>query len=500
MPLVLPFRAVRPTVNGEALALRLSPPYDVIAPEERERLARDPHNPVHVILPEERSGPGSRYEDAGRRFGSWLAEGALERDPMPAFYPYEQRFEHAGEERTRTGFFGLLELRRFDEGGVFAHERTLTVPKEDRFRLLRATGANLSPVFVLYEDADRRVGEVVERARRTPPRASAATASAIESLWAIPSSGGEDDTGTIADTGRIADTGTIADTLARQSLVVADGHHRYESALRYRDERRAADPDAAYPQAFDFMLACFVEARDPGLIILPTHRLLANVTPRTGAELEADLAGVFVRHDLGPIEDPESAVLRAERFLSGPPRGAFVYATAIDSSLSGFALAPGVSDRAFRGSETAPALRALDVVVLHELVLERVFGITPEKLAAQTHVEYVKSGAEAIRAALGMGPDKDATRASSETRASGASGASGSTTASEARAAFLLAATPVEQVLAVARAGERMPQKSTYFVPKITTGWIYHVHGSPAEVWGENAGRSSWWPSGAPTA
>ena len=156
----------------------------------------------------------------------------------------------------RRGFFGLLELRAFGEGGVFAHEKTLDAPKEDRFRLLEATRTNLSPVFVLYEDDQGAVRAATDAARARKPLARAKTAEGEEGLWAVADS----------------DTDTIARTLRSQALVFADGHHRYESALRYRAQRRAEEPDAPYPQPYDFMLACFVEASDPGLLVLQIGR------------------------------------------------------------------------------------------------------------------------------------------------------------------------------------------------------------------------------------
>src|SRR5258708_575480 len=168
MPRVTPFRAVRPQPVTPG---RLSPPYDVIAPAERALLAADPHNPVHLILPADDAGPGSRYAVAARALAAWRAEGALARDPSPAFYPYEQAFTWEGTRRVRQGFFGLLELTPFGTGGVFAHERTLTAPREDRFRLLEATQANLSPAFVLYEDHAGEAWAALEPARAGAPLA-----------------------------------------------------------------------------------------------------------------------------------------------------------------------------------------------------------------------------------------------------------------------------------------------------------------------------------------
>ena len=480
MPNVLPFRAVRPVATGDPSA-HLSPPYDVITPSERARLAGDPHNPVHLILPEDEAGrDGSRYPAARRVLDGWLAEGALVRDAAPAFYPYEQNFTHAGKTLVRRGFFGLLELRKFGEGGVFAHEHTLTAPKEDRYRLLAATRTNLSPVFVLYEDPKGEVKAAVDAARAKAPLGSARTTEGEESLWAVPDEGDASPEARCMAAGAEA----IARTLRGQGLVFADGHHRYESALRYRRERRAAEPDASFPQAYDFMLACFVDASDPGLLVLPTHRVLRGLDGFTMSELAARLDGTFRIEGLGECADIDCAAWRAEAFLANHPAGAFVAVTARERVLTGFVLEPGARDRAFAGTSVPRALQALDVVQLHELVLGRALGITAEKLAAQSHIEYVKSMAEAVRIARGGG---------------GAGAVAGAAGALAPNAAFLMNPTPVAQVLEVARAGERMPQKSTYFLPKITTGWVYHVHDAPGAVWGEGAAARPWWPAGVTT-
>ena len=241
----------------------------------------------------------------------------------------------------------------------------------------------------------------------------------------------------------------------------------------------AEEPDAPYPQAYDFMLACFVEAADPGLLVLPTHRVVRGLPPFTMADLAAKLDGTFRLEGLGDCMDPSCAAWRAEAFLANHPAGAFVAVTANERVLSGFVLDSHMLERAFKSTDVAEPLRALDVVQLHELVLGGALGITPEKLSAQSNIEYVKSMADAVSAVRG-----------------GAVGAvAGAAGALAPNAAFLMNPTPVAQVLEVARANVRMPQKSTYFLPKITTGWTFHVHDAPSEVWGEGAQSRPWWPA-----
>ena len=454
MPVVLPFRAVRPAGEGP-LADRLSPPYDVISAAERVRLAQGAHNPVHLILPldDPALGEGSRYAVAARTLEAWREAGALERDPKPAFYAYEQEFTHRGRKLVRRGFFGLLALSPFGEGGVQAHERTLTAPKEDRFRLLEATDANLSPVFALFEDKEGAVRRALAAAREGTPLGRAGTAEGIEALWAV------------TDEAALA---AIARTLAAQDVVVADGHHRYESALRHREARRAAGATGDDARAHDFMLACFVDVEDPGLLVLPTHRVVRGLPPVSVSALAERLAGTLVVTPLGSAspDDVEGAAERAEAYLAAHPSGAFVLAPANEHALYGLEIPAALRDRAFAGSPVPEVSRALDVVQLHELVLGTGLGITAETLAAQSHVEYVKAAAEALAIAWGAG-----------TRSGAVAGAAASRPPS---GAFLMNGTPVAQVLEVGRAGERMPQKSTYFLPKITTGWTYHAHAADA--------------------
>ncbi len=483
MPVVLPFRAVRPAGPAASIAECLSPPYDVIAPAERARLAAGTHNPVHLILPQDdpSAGEGSRYAVAARTLAAWRAAGALERDAAPAFYAYEQSFEHRGRVLVRRGFFGLLRLAPFGEGGVFAHERTLTAPKEDRFRLLEATETNLSPVFVLYEDPAGDVRQALEAARAKPPLAGALTGEGVESLWAIPDIAAVGASMNGEEACAAAGVANIARVLAAQDVVLADGHHRYESALRHRDARRAADAAAA---GCDFMLACFVDVSDPGLLVLPTHRVLRGLPPVTASALAERLAGSLVVTPLGAARGSEAdAAATAEAFLAAHPAGAFVFAPAGERALYGLEIPAALREAAFGDSATHPVSRGLDVVQLHELILGRGLGITAEVLAAQTNVEYVKSAADALAIAWGGGARSGAV--------------AGAAAALPPTAAFLMNGTPVEQVLAAGRAGERMPQKATYFLPKITTGWTYHAHEDAAAVWGAGAAARPWWPAGS---
>ena len=227
MPQIQPFRAWRYSGTHRDISPMVAPPYDVIGPNAEEGLRqRDPHNIVRLILPRDEPGhPGSRYEAARRELDSWAGAGVLEEDAQPAFYPYRQSYRIEGRnEAARVGFLGLLRIQPFGRE-VMAHERTLAGPREDRFLLLSATRANLSPVFVLFEDPAGQVGSILEAAMREPTLARADR-----------EQGEHDEMWQLTDRRRREE---LVEALARQALVFADGHHRYESALRFLEGLQA---------------------------------------------------------------------------------------------------------------------------------------------------------------------------------------------------------------------------------------------------------------------
>lgn len=420
------FRGVRyaPRV---ALDHALAPPYDVISASQREALARHAENVVHVELPLDTEGPGSRYGVAASLWSRWRAEGLVAPDPTPAIYPYAQTFEHEGVSRERRGVFALVELAPPGPGsGIFPHEFTLSGPREDRLRLLAATHANLSPIFLLYEDTD------------------GAVARALAGAWETPLARARTPWGTREALGRLEGEPAAAVTraLSARPLVFADGHHRFESALRYAQESGATSADD--PRRY--LLAVFVERSDPGLLVLPTHRMVKPEAYSAGPEWDRLLTRAF---DSVPLGHGQDAVATAESWLASgvaTDRPAFVLARGQEPDLTGLALKDGGEEALFAGGDVAAALRGLDVVVLHAL-LERGLGLTSEAVRDRGALAYTRDAREAVGAA-----------------------------AHGAGAAFLMRPTPVERVIALAAAGHRLPQKSTYFEPKLTSGWLFHDH------------------------
>jgi uncharacterized protein (DUF1015 family) len=436
VPIVRPFRALRfdPKVVGD-LSLIVSPPYDVISPEEQRRLlARHPRNVVRLDLPEAEVGedPDERYRRAAQTLAAWRSDGTLRKDSRPSIYGYEQAYvvPGTGVERTQRGFFGRLRLEPPGEGSVLPHERTLDAPKEDRYRLLRATGVNTSPVVGLYADPTGAAARLLETVGATPPDVEVRDDDGVRHrLWAV--SDDSEQGGPAATLTSLAGAGLIT---------IADGHHRYETALRYRDERRMARSCEDDPP-FDYLLMMFLDAASEPLTVLPTHRLVRGLG---NAEALRSTAGLF---DVEPAS--REALIEAFGAASGPGgRGRIGLWTR-----SGGALLTARRDAFERWLPPGgAALRGLDVTLLG-VALDRLFGIDPQAVGAGERVSYTKSVPEAL-GLVDRGMD-DPTAAD---------------------AAFLLEPTPVPSIVAVAADGDVMPQKSTYFYPKPLTGLLINPH------------------------
>ncbi|HET9345605.1 MAG TPA: DUF1015 domain-containing protein, partial [Candidatus Limnocylindrales bacterium] len=286
MPQIRPFRALRyaPETVADVAAV-VAPPYDVIGPEEHARLlARHPANVVRLDLPTVEPGeePDERYRRAARTLAAWRSDGTLHKDPRSAVYVYEQayRVPETDVERTQRGFFGRLRLEPFGpDSGVLPHERTLEAAREDRYRLLRATGVNTSPVVALYDDASGTSSAVLATLSTGEPAADVVDDEGVRHrLWIVEADG------PLAD--RVA---ALVAAAGAGPVTIADGHHRYETALRYRDERRMSRSCEEDP-AFDYLLALLLESTAEPLTILPTHRVVRGLGAAGLADLRPGLA------------------------------------------------------------------------------------------------------------------------------------------------------------------------------------------------------------------
>ncbi len=398
------------------LASVVAPPYDVIDAAQRAELAaRHPHNIVKLILPE---GDGdAKYANASRLFDAWRAEGVLFRDDEPAFYRYTQKFgKHA-----RRGFLGLVKIAKLDAGIVLPHERTLSGPKEDRFKLFRATKTNFSPGFMLYRDPKLALDA---------PLSKATVLTAFDTADGI-----NHELAKISDKEAIR---AIVEGVAKSSLLIADGHHRYETALRYKTEL-GSTAVVANPE-HDYFMVFFANGDDPNLVVYPTHRHVHSLPRFDWAETLAGAKTLFDVKELPPGASAEvlTAELKSGNLVlcAGDGRAALLTLKK-DADLAGHPIL----------GKKVDALRRTDVALLHMGLLEPVLGITQEMQAAKSNIWYPQDAAAAL----------------SDLRSG------------KGQTLVLMNATPVSQVREVAEAGEVMPQKSTFFYPKILTGLAVHT-------------------------
>jgi uncharacterized protein (DUF1015 family) len=397
-----------------SLADVVAPPYDVIDDAQRAELAgRSPYNVVELDLPQDPGG-GDPYAHAAKLLGQWTADGALVRDDDPQIWALEQDYAAPdGSRLTRRGFLARVRLAQYGEG-IRAHERTQPGPKEDRLRLTRATRHNLSPIFALHPGdawghlepavAGKPWGEVTDSDRTT------------HRVWRI---------------GDPAIHEAIAYELEPGELLIADGHHRYETSLAYQREVGAGGPA-------DYVLMALVSLEDPGLTVFPTHRLISGLADDPSKQ---EALGTGLREIFDVEEVP------ADQLDPGGSDGIGVFGY-IDSHFKrAFRLRlhdKARVDEALGGHSIA--YRELDAAILEELVLKGILGMTQDDIAAKRGIGYTPSIEEAL-AKLDTG---------------------------DYQAAFLLRPTPVEQVRAVAAEGETMPPKSTYFFPKLLTGIAFN--------------------------
>src|SRR4051812_12608366 len=421
---VQPLRALHYDLEATGgLGPVVSPPYDVIDPEQRAELAgRSPYNVVHVDLPEPDPAHADRYARAAELLRAWRAEGALVQDDEPAVWALVQDYTAPdGRRLSRRGFFAAVRVEDYGPGRIRPHERTHPGPKEDRLRLTRATEANLSPIFSLYGDPELRAWRALEPATAGAPWGEAT-----------------DEDGTASRVWRVADPEAIAavrTALAGAELLIADGHHRYETARVHADEVGGEGPHR-------YVLMCLVALEDEGLTIFPTHRLVDGLAevPAKVERLTATLRESFdvaevPLDELRPPDDPTRSQPLTMGYLDAHFRRAFRL-TLKDQA---------IADRLLAGRPEP--YRRLDTAVLEALVLEGALGLTEDDISHLRGLGYSRTDQEAVDLVLDGPYD----------------------------AAFLLRGTPVGQVQEIAAAGVSMPPKSTYFFPKVPTGLLFHA-------------------------
>jgi len=412
VPELAPFSALRFTDSAGDLSLLLAPPYDVIdARGAADLKERSEHNCVRLILPE--GSPDERYSNAATTLGRWLSDGILAVDSEPAVYVYRQEFEADGGRAERLAVFAALRLTPLDRGEVLPHERTHSGPKEDRLALTLATGAQLSPIFMVARDESSALYDLEREVVAGAPVVEALTPDGIRhSLWMV--SGGRGD--------------TMLSVASSHPLLIADGHHRYETALAAA-EALGDNVKAAY------LMVCVVSQSDPGLVVRPTHRILTG--PPVGAPDSFDwiaaLQEAFVLENLGPLSPAE-----AEERVAGEESGSII-------------VVPAAGGGAWLAVARLEALRAADIpserariapVVFDELILGALYGLDADRAAGAGFLSYARDP-----------------------------GSAGNV--SEGGCGFILPPVSLEDVWTTAALGGRLPPKSTYFEPKMPSGLLF---------------------------
>ncbi len=403
----------------------IAPPYDVINPAQQEKLYKqNEHNIVRVILgkKEDTDNEGNnQYTRAADYLNNWIKENALKQDDRPTIYAYVQEFDLAGKKYERSGFIALSKLAQFGSG-VQPHEKTLDGPKADRLKLTMATKAQFELVFMLYDDSQTIADKIIKRAAQNKSLIKFTDDDGVtHQLFAVDSPD------------EIAQIQTM---MAQKEGLIADGHHRYETALNYYNLTK--NPNAQW------LMIAFVNMHNEGLVVLPTHRLVGNLSNYNTDDLINKLKKDFKITQFEYKESKDKALHLMQKRMS----------RSFEKGENAFGIYDGKdfyyimlkNKNAVSALPMSDASKSLDVVVLHKLILEGILGIGDQALAGEANIEYIKDIGEALDEAIGK------------------------VDSGEKQVLFFMNPTKVEQVRAVAAANEKMPQKSTFFYPKIFSG------------------------------
>jgi uncharacterized protein (DUF1015 family) len=428
MATIRPFNGTRyNTEKIDDLSAVISQPYDRVRHGLQDKYYdRSPYNVVRIIKGKERTSDDEAhnvYTRAREYYTSWLDEGVLMREDSPALYVLRQNFTLSdGTEKSRQGLIAAFELSSFDEGIVLPHEQTHAGPKVDRLNLMRATQVNFGHIFMLYPG--NRINELLDEAVERAPGFEVHELfekDVTQQFWSL------------TDPDIVA--AVVEEMAPKQNLIIADGHHRYETALNYRAEMREKHPDAPPNAGFNYRMVTLVSMTDPGLVILPTHRLIHSYGKMSGGEI---LERARVTFEVIPVTGQEGLEEAMGEATPEHPRFGFY-----DGSHTVLQLkSPDVMDRMLPGRD--PSWRMLDVSVLHEVLIERVMGVSKEAVERKENIEYLRDAQ--------MGYD--------------------AVDVGDAEFLFVMNPTRMEQVRACTAAGEKMPQKSTDFYPKVISGLV----------------------------
>jgi len=418
---IKPFRALRFDTQAAGNIQQLTcPPYDIISEEQRNQyLKTNEHNVIRLELPRGENP----YEEAGSLLHQWEQQGVLKQDEQEGLYIYEEEFQAHGKTMRVKGIICRVKLEEFSKGVVLPHEETLSKAKADRFQLMKATFCNFSQIYSLYMDPQHKTPDKINRLSQGTPEVEMQDGDGvIHRLWIV------------TDPQEIQE---ICSDFAQRKLYIADGHHRYETALNFRDDCRK-QRIAKEGDAVDYVMMMLVDMENSGLVVFPTHRLVRGLSSFDETAVKQACREYFQvedRTDISTIEGELNALYqqgkKAFAFYTGEDRWTLLVLKDMDAVRK---LLP----------QASAATQGLDVTVLHSLVLEKIFGIDKENMAQQINLTYTRDFQEAIT----------------------------SVEKKESQCAFILNPTRVTEIRDVAAAGEKMPQKSTYFYPKLITGLV----------------------------
>jgi uncharacterized protein (DUF1015 family) len=411
--IVRPLAGVRYNLEEVLLKNVIAPPYDVISPEMKDKLkAKCPHNVVTMDLPD---GEDDKYANAAKIYKNLLDQNILVKDDKPCFYVYEQIYEFGGREYVRTGFVGLLKLEELGKGSVYPHEKTLSGPKKDRFELMKECKTNFSQIFGLYMDKENMLNSAFNDAKKNMPASSAVDEEGVKNtIWAV------DEESTHA----------IEDFMKDKAIYIADGHHRYETALNFRDYMREQNGDVdGEEKPYDYVMMMFVNFYDEGLKIFPTHRV-CDVD--ASFDIDNFLQEAGKKFDVEPLADEAAATDYIEREDNG--RTLAVY---FDDKFYGLKASEEVLENLH------PIYRKIDTFLLQQALMIDVLGMTEDRILRKEGVYFVQT-MDAIN----------------------------KLTADKKAVAFMLKGVDIDIVREISESGLVMPQKSTYFYPKLQTGLV----------------------------
>ncbi len=432
MAVVKPFRSIRYNLDRfEDMRLVVSQPYDRIDHNLQDDYYRlSPYNVVRIILgkrePADRQDGSNVYTRALDHFRQWMQEGVLVREAEPAFYVYEQSFTVEDQPYVRLGLIAAVELTDFEEGTILPHERIHAGPKEDRLRLLNVMQTNTEQIFILYPDDENRVNALIRQTigDREPDidLTEIWESDVRQRLWIV-------NDRTLLDA-------IQAEMAPKRGLIIADGHHRYSTGLSYRDQQRAAYPGAPVNAAFNFVQATLVSMTDPGLVVLPTHREICNFTATTP---DGILRRAQTHFTVNQVADLRSCLDTINAHPSGHAFGFY------GGHAVGFhVLTLKRDDLAYTqiAEDHSKEWKSLSVSILHKILLEQIAGVPEQGIEDKSMVRYHRDPQLAVQ----------------------------NVTQGKGNFVFFVSATRMDQIKAVANQGEKMPQKSTDFYPKVISG------------------------------